>query len=177
MWPSRAAYPPLSIAPLGEPTTPTVTPARRFLCWSACACCCPCRGGGCKHCFQRASAGKLPHQAGRAAIAMAPGTCGGNSAREERSPLLLQPSCQLYALMTAALNPRLLCPACPTHCCSVLWSLVVVVAVSPGILAAILPLSLSYYFIQASSGAGGAALPAAVPQSRCNPHLACMRAA
>ncbi|KAI3434886.1 hypothetical protein D9Q98_002940 [Chlorella vulgaris] len=31
---------------------------------------------------------------------------------------------------------------------SVLWSLVVVVAVSPGILAAIFPLSLSYYFIQ-----------------------------
>lgn len=35
-----------------------------------------------------------------------------------------------------------------------LWSLVVVVAVSPGILAAILPLSLSYYFIQVSCGAG-----------------------
>lgn len=31
---------------------------------------------------------------------------------------------------------------------SVLWSLVVIVAVSPGIVAAILPLSFSYYIIQ-----------------------------
>lgn len=35
---------------------------------------------------------------------------------------------------------------CPPR--SVLWSLVVVVAVSPGIVAAILPLSASYYYIQ-----------------------------
>ena len=44
-------------------------------------------------------------------------------------------------------------PTLPLLACSVVWSLVVVVAVSPGILAAILPLSVSYYFIQASIGA------------------------
>jgi hypothetical protein len=38
---------------------------------------------------------------------------------------------------------------------SVVWSLVVVVAVSPGVLAAILPLSLSYYYIQVWVGGGG----------------------
>lgn len=43
--------------------------------------------------------------------------------------------------------PLLHAPTTPAPC-SVLWSLVVVVAVSPGILAAIFPLSLSYYFIQ-----------------------------
>jgi uncharacterized membrane protein len=48
----------------------------------------------------------------------------------------------------------------------VLWSLVVVVAVSPGILAAILPLSLSYYFIQVSCGAGVMAVQGSLRNQR-----------
>lgn len=47
------------------------------------------------------------------------------------------------AHVVALTSAPALCPPC-----SVLWSLIVVVAVSPGILAAILPLTLSYYYIQ-----------------------------